>query len=603
MFKNSIIPFKLPILLLLGGITAFVSYQMWNLPLWSHLPLVFFVAFWGFIIIALADRYSALPQNGRLLALSTLSGLLLGFGFPVSPLTPLMFIGFVPLLMVEKEIADSRVGVSKWEVFKYSYHAFVVWNIISTYWVANAASFAASFIAIWLNSAFMTIPFILFHVTRKVMPRNFMYIAFIANWMTWEYLHLRWEISWPWLTLGNSFAQYPSWVQWYEYTGVFGGSLWILLANVLIFSWIARPKWQEKIAIQKINGLKIAAVLLLPILLSVWRYSTYEEVGKDVEVVVVQPNYEPRYQKFSVSQLETLDRFLALSKSKLTPNTEYLVFPETSFNRIDKDRLGRLEVIRKLQDLLDEFPKLKLVMGISAYKIFNDEIPDRVSIRKIVDRNSGKVLYLEAYNAAVQLESGSKDIQFYKKGRFVPGAEITPYASLLFFIAPIVDQLGGTLEGHGTQPLRTPFDSETGKIGAAICYESIYGEFYSGYVRHGANAVFIVTNDGWWDDTPGYKQHLKFASLRTIETRRAIARSANTGTSAFLNQRGDILQPTKYEEAIAIRGNIKFNDEMTFYVQWGDILGRLAIFTAILLLLNTFVKGRMGGREAEKRRG
>jgi len=596
MFKNSIIPFKLPILLLLGGVTTFVSYQMWNLPLWGHLPLVFFVAFWGFIVIALADRYSSLPQNGRLLALSTLSGILLGFGFPVSPLTPLMFIGFVPLLMVEKGIADSRAGVSKWEVFKYSYHAFVVWNIISTYWVANAASFAASFIAIWLNSAFMTIPFILFHVTRKVMPRNFMYVAFIVNWMTWEYLHLRWEISWPWLTLGNSFAQYPSWVQWYEYTGVFGGTLWILLANVLIFSWIAKPKWQEKVAVNWINGLKIGALILLPILLSLWRYSTYEEVGKEVEIVVVQPNYEPHYQKFSVSQMETLDRFLELSKSQLTPNTEYLVFPETSFGRIDIDKMEKLEIIQKLQALIDEYPNLKLVTGVNAYKVFKEEVPNTNSVRKQVDKRTGRVTNWEAYNAAIQLESGSRAIQFYKKGRFVPGAEIFPYASILFFVGPIVDKLGGTVAGHGTQPFRTPFDSKTGKVGAAICYESIYGEFYAGYVRHGANAVFIVTNDGWWDDTAGYKQHIKFASLRAIETRRDIARSANTGTSAFLNQRGDILQPTRYEEAIAIKGNVKFNEEMTFYVKWGDVLGRLAIFTAILLLLNTFVKGRMGGK-------
>ena len=196
---------------------------MWNLPLWGHRPLIFFIGLWAFVMLAFSDRYSKLTSNYKFLAWSTLSGLLLGFGFPVSPLTPLMFIGFVPLLMIEKEIAESRPEPAKWEVFKYAYHAFVVWNIISTYWVANAASFAASFIAIWLNSFFMTIPFILFHQTRKMMPRNFMYIAFIVNWMAWEFLHLRWEISWPWLTLGNSFAQYPSWVQWYEYTGVFGG--------------------------------------------------------------------------------------------------------------------------------------------------------------------------------------------------------------------------------------------------------------------------------------------------------------------------------------------------------------------------------------------
>ena len=595
--KDFLIKYKLPILVTLAIITIVCSYQMWKLPLWGHRPLIFFIAFWGFIMLALSERYSKLPQNGRYLTLSTLSGILLGFGFPISPLTPLMFLGFVPLLMIEKEVADSRATPSKWEVFKYSFHAFVVWNIISTYWVANAASFAASFIAIWLNSFFMTIPFVLFHQTRKMMPRDFMYIAFIANWLSFEYLHLRWEISWPWLTLGNSFAQYPSWVQWYEYTGVVGGSLWILLINLLIYRWIANPLWLKKEKVKTFNCIKIAAFILLPIIFSLFQFYTFEAEGKDVEIVVIQPNYEPHYQKFTVDKFVQLDRFLELSKSKLTPNTEYLVFPETSFQSVNKDRMNRMEILQKLQALVDEYPNLKLVTGVSAHKIFKEGEPRGNAMRKQVNKQTGEVVNYEIYNGAIQMESGSKDIQFYKKGRFVPGAEIFPYPKFFFFIQPIIDALGGTVAGHGTQARRTPFSSKTGKVGAAICYESIYSEFYSEYIDEGANAIFIVTNDGWWDDTPGYKQHLKFASLRAIETRRAIARSANTGTSAFINQRGDILQATNYEEAVAIRGNIKFNEGKTLYVRYKDIIGRIAVFTFILLLLNTFVKGRMQVKE------
>ena len=138
--------------------------------------------------------------------------------------------------------------------------------------------------------------------------------------------------------------------------------------------------------------------------------------------------------------------------------------------------------------------------GFSAYKIFKEDEPKGEAVRTLRSR-TGKITYLEAYNAAIQMESQNKDIQFYKKGRFVPGAEIFPYPKFFFFVEPIVDALGGTVAGHGTQKLRTPFSSKTGQVGAAICYESVYGEFYTGYVRHGANAIFIVTNDGWWDDT------------------------------------------------------------------------------------------------------
>jgi len=255
--------------------------------------------------------------------------------------------------------------------------------------------------------------------------------------------------------------------------------------------------------------------------------------------------------------------------------------------------MNRLQVFEKLQALINEYPKLKLVMGVDAYQIFRKEVPERRSMRQQKDTKTGEIFNWEAYNAAVQLESGNKEIQFYKKGRFVPGAEIFPYPNFFFFVTPIVNQLGGTVAGLGTQEKRIPFSSETGKVGAAICYESVYGEFFNGYVRNGANAIFIITNDGWWDDTPGYQQHLKFASLRAIETRKGIARSANTGTSAFISQKGEILQGTNYEEAAAIRGNLQFNDTKTFYVQWGDMIGRIAIYIFVLLLLNTFVKGKL----------
>ena len=135
--------------------------------------------------------------------------------------------------------------------------------------------------------------------------------------------------------------------------------------------------------------------------------------------------------------------------------------------------------------------------------------------------------------------------------------------------------------------------SSRARIAPVICYESIFGEYHNGYIKKGAQAIFIMTNDGWWDNTAGHRQHLYFASLRAIETRRGIARSANTGISAFVNQRGDILQPTKYGEAVAIKGSLHLNDAITFYVRWGDIIARVALFLTAIFLLNTIVKGKL----------
>ena len=212
---------------------------MLQLPLWGHLPLFQFSATWLLLVLLVEQRFSSSSYHPLWLGLSFLSGLLLAAGFPTSPFTPIMFIGFVPLLIIELMLSKSREGTSKKALFCYAYNAFVVWNILTTFWVGNTA-YVGGVVAILTNSLFMSVPILLFHQTKKVMQKDFAYLSFVAYWLAWEYLHLNWEISWPWLTLGNSFAQYPSWVQWYEYTGVFGGSLWILVVNYLIFSWLLK---------------------------------------------------------------------------------------------------------------------------------------------------------------------------------------------------------------------------------------------------------------------------------------------------------------------------------------------------------------------------
>lgn len=584
------------LLLLITIITTLVSgwimyIRMAKEQLWGHWPLGLFLGGWLSIVLIFEPRFSPHPRHLRLLALSTLSGILLWLGFPTIPLTTLMFVGFVPLLIVEKELCDYREEASKWSFFKYSYHALVLWNILTTFWVTNTA-FVAGLFAIFANSLLMAIPLVLFHQVRKLTPK-LGYMAFVAFWLTFEYWHLRQELSWPWLTLGNSFAEFPSWVQWYEYTGVFGGSLWILAVNVLFFH-IVSPYYFHgtKIALKKLG--KPLLIIILPILFSLYTYFSYEAANPDLEVVVVQPNFEPHYEKFSIRRTEQIRRFLSLSEKAITSETDYLVFPETSFGGVDLNKTEENPVVQELQNFVDKYPKLKLVTGIGARRIYGDEKPDANALRTYTNSKTGKVTYWEAYNAAIQVESGQKDYPFYLKSLLVPGAEFLPYRDVFFFAEPLVNKLGGTMAGYGTQEKRSVFTGQDGtKVAPIICYESVYGEYTTGYIREGAEALFIVTNDGWWDNTAGHRQHLLFATLRAIETRRSIARSANTGISGFINQRGDIVQASRYDEPIALNRKIAKNREITFYVRYRDIIGRLAIFMAILILLNAFVRGRL----------
>jgi len=139
----------------------------------------------------------------------------------------------------------------------------------------------------------------------------------------------------------------------------------------------------------------------------------------------------------------------------------------------------------------------------------------------------------------------------------------------------------------GFSEKREVFTSNDGKFKAApiICYESIYGDFVNGFVRNGANVLFIITNDGWWGNTAGHRQHFTFARLRALETRRPLARSANTGISAFIDQRGDIIEKTEYWIPAVLKANLRVNDKLTFYVIFGNYIGRISTFITIMMLL------------------
>jgi apolipoprotein N-acyltransferase len=142
-----------------------------------------------------------------------------------------------------------------------------------------------------------------------------------------------------------------------------------------------------------------------------------------------------------------------------------------------------------------------------------------------------------------------------------------------------VINLGGTSGGLGKDKEPSNFtDVNKVQYAPVICYESVFGEYVTDYVKKGANVICIITNDAWWGNTAGYKQHFEYAKLRAIENRRYVARSANTGISGFIDDEGKTIQKTKWNEEIAINGKVKVNYEITFYTKYGDCIAYMAAF-------------------------
>lgn len=564
-------------------VLVYCSNQMIQKPLWGYLPLPFFLSIFSLFILIFEPYFTGNKDRKKLFILSIVGAVILSLGFPPLFTAPLILVGFIPFLLIEDFVSNKNTVIRKCELFKYTFTGFILWNILVTFWVSNSA-LAAGFVAIALNALFMCVPFVLFHVVKVKTGKIAGYLSFIVFWISYEYLHHHWELSWPWLTLGNSLAQYPKMVQWYEYTGTTGGTLWILLSNFLLYfsfkSWLNNKKYAI------VASISWALLIAFPIIISINIYSNYQPKGIAQTVEIVQPNFEPHYEKFEVPEKVQLTRFINLSKSMLDSTVDYLVFPETSFESINASSIQSDRNILWLERMVNEYPKLKLVTGTSTYKVYEDSEPKPKTVRE-KDLVNGDVIYYDNHNSAIQISSGSDSIPLYLKSKFVPGAEIFPYNHLLFFLKPLVDKLGGSTAGLTAQKERSVFGSGTFSVAPIICYESIYSEYCTEYIKKGANALFILTNDGWWDDTPGYRQHLKLGALRAIETRRSIARSANSGCSAFINQLGEIEQPTQYGVQAVIKQKMLFNDEITFYVKHGDIISKIAL--AITLLIFCFL--------------
>ncbi|MCY1508216.1 Apolipoprotein N-acyltransferase [compost metagenome] len=475
---------------------------------------------------------------------------------------------------------------------------FFIWNTASIYWVYNAISSSGtgflnavisllvSLIPFGLGAFLMTSAFWLYVQVKKYTRPVPAYIALISFYLAMEYLHQSWDLAFPWMNLGNGFAGMHQLIQWYSYTGIYGGSLWILLSNILAFeAWKAWKKEQHLIHRTAIGWL---ILILLPIGFSLYQYAAYEEKAVPVNVVTVQPNIDPYEKLGKLSPEIQLSILTRLSDSVAQVNTEYFIWPETALPiYADEEKIRDHPDYLLTRQFLDRYKNGTLITGIESIRWYTSKkTPSALEYK-----DSGS--FYDHYNSAMQIENSS-EVAFYHKSKLVPGVEKMPFPKVFSFLAPVFKELGGSVSGWGWQDHPDVFYARSG-IGAApvICYESIWGSWVAQAVNNGAQFIAIITNDGWWGNTSGKDQHLMYAKLRAIETRRWVVRSANTGISAFINQRGDVIKQSHWWTATALKADINLNDEKTFYTSHGDWIAKLfSIAAAGFALLVLYHKWR-----------
>lgn len=494
--------------------------------------------------------------------------------------------GLVPLLIMER-LATS--GGTK-HFFWWHYGTFVLWNAVTTWWVCEATVGGGIF-AVLANALQMSVVFGSFRLVKKRLSGALPYIFLAAAWIAWERFYLTSaQISWPWLVLGNAFADTTGLVQWYSVLGHTGGSLWVWLCNLAIFGLMEAfsdgrfSSWNLKARAAAIFGAVLA--LFGPMAWS-WSISSREFTGEPLRVVIGQPNFDP-YQKFEfLTQAQQDARYLKLLE-EATPIDEpvLILAPETFTSRVLTDDIESHETYRRFQGFLSGHPLASVIYGASSYeKVYSFTSPDPCAYDMGL-QSGGSHLWILMHNSAISVDT-SGVTGLYHKSKLVVGTELTPYPK--FFIPFQKLLLGETVMAQDVGQKRI---SCLGEIGTAVCYESVYGEFCTGYVREGARLLAVITNDAWWGNTPGYRQHLNYSRLRAIECGRYVARCANTGISAIIDPHGRILSHTSWWQPAVLDGTVQLLDGQTFFVRYGDITGRISVLLFLLLGLAALLPRR-----------
>jgi len=498
---------------------------------------------------------------------SILAAILLWLSFPPYNLGILQIPAFILLLRL------SVTSVSVRQMIYYAYPSFVLWNLLTTYWLMMA-SVTAGAAAIIANAALMLIP--LWLIRRlTISDMNPIGASFLsaAIWVSYEYLHHQWDLAWPWLTLGNAWSNLTGVIQYISVTGVWGVSFWIVFTAALCYHAIAT-------ASKPVLKSALLIFIAFPLFSVLAMISIQQPHDRPFHVTVVQPNSDSYEQYGGHPSLDHLvTHLLELSGEARTDSTELIVWPE---NALDAALTLSSPQILRIRDSLRVWDT-ELVSGTGYLKYYNDDEAPAIT-RGI---HSGRPYNF--FNAAFHIQPDN-NTNVYEKGRLVPVVERFPFVE--FFNT--IDIFGwinwGGLNSYGLGEEATVFDVDGDRTPALICYDSVFPGWVNQFVNNDSDFITIITNDGWWGDSNGHVQHFAYARLRAIEQRRWIARSANNGISGIISPDGKVQLETEYWTENAFTYQIYQSDKLTFYGRFGDWLPWFLLISSIVGIGFTFVR-------------
>ncbi|AFH49963.1 Apolipoprotein N-acyltransferase [Ignavibacterium album JCM 16511] len=524
-----------------------------------------------------AEEKSFLRKDRLLLILS---GILTGISFTPFPFpfTLFLFIAFIPYFLV----LEKRKSLL--EINRASYLMFFTLSLITIYWVGSWQSKADPFlmigggVLIFFYPVVLLINSTLFYLSQKIFSKEKSFWLFPIIWVTGEYLLTLTDLKFPWLILGHGLAKFTAFIQIADVVGAFGLSLIVLYINVLLFKAIKYYSSDRKLFFRYVTiSLLVFMFFFIYGIIKLNRKDEKNE--KYLKVGVVQPNLDP-WDKWELGGLDDiLKNYIELSEECTKLNAKIIIWPETA--------LPVYLLSGTYSDIVDSIysflrkNNVYLLTGMPDYIVHYNNPPTDAKLSK-----SGN-FYYSTYNSILLLNPNSYEIQRYGKMQLVPLGEKVPFVDALPFLANWFKWgvgLSGWNVGKDTTVFKLKIDNDSVRVAGLVCYESVFPDFVTHFVKKGAQFITVVTNDSWYGNSSGPYQHKEFAALRAVENRRAVVRSANGGISCLINKFGITEFETKMFTRTSFVVDVPLSDELTFYTKYPFIIPILSSAFSIWII-------------------
>jgi apolipoprotein N-acyltransferase len=418
-----------------------------------------------------------------------------------------------------------------------------------------------------------------------IRPRNFLaswrnlLTAFLAAaaWVTHEWIRGWLFTGFGWNGLGVALHNTWPLIQIAEITGVTGLSFVVVFANVIAVTTPIRLFLEAKTRQVRPHfdlTLTLAGIVGL---LTFGLYSVQNRpLSKPLHVAAVQADI-PQHEKFDPQfSAKIFERFSRLSEIALrsSPPPDLLIWPESSMP--DPVRDPNTES----NQFVTEFSvsaKTDLLLGTL-------DVQDR-----------------HYYNAALLISGGMQQMQIYHKVHLVPFGEYIPLRHSFPLFAAVASKWVPDDFDAGENYTLFRLTNRDVEVAPLICFEDTIGDLARQFVLRGATLLVDVTNDAWFLRSAGSRQHLANAIFRCVETRRPMARAANTGVTCFVNEFGRVTQMLQDESGSTftegvLSGEIRapMERELTFYTRHGELFATICAGITLIAIVIVLVVRRFG---------